>query len=171
MPGRRRHTLYYLFSLPYLMTTAIQQHEIENFFDRYEARVNDALSGEDPDIDETAKSFTSDFIEASPAGILVGKNDKKFRKAISQGWEFYKGIGIQVMDIVSRQITILDKLHAIVKVRWNSSFVRKNKTKGEIAFDVFYLVQKTGNDLRIFAYITGDEQQALKDVGLVAQLD
>lgn len=149
------------------MSAAIQQHEIENFFNRYEARFNDALSGAEPDIDETVNSFASDFIEASPAGIIVGKNDKKFRKAISQGWTFYKDIGIRAMDILSTQITILDNLHAMVKIHWNSSFVRKNNTHGDIAFDVFYLVQKTGDELRIFAYITGDEQQALKDEGLV----
>ena len=149
------------------MSIAIQQHEIENFFDRYEARLNDALSGTEPEIDEAVKSFASDFIEASPAGIIAGKNDKKFRKAISQGWSFYKEIGIRVMDIVSLQITILDNLHAIVKVHWNCSFVRKNKTHGDISFDVFYILQKTGDDLQIFAYITGDEQQSLKDAGLV----
>ena len=149
------------------MTTAIQQYEIENFFNRYEARINDALSGAEPDIEEVVNSFASEFIEASPAGVISAKNDKKFRKAISQGWNFYKKIGIRSMDILSMQITLLDKLHAIVKVHWNSSFVRKNKTNGDIAFDVFYLMQKTGDDLRIFAYIAGDEQQALKDEGLI----
>jgi hypothetical protein len=147
--------------------STIQQHEIENFFNRYEARVNDALSGTEPDLDETVNSFASEFIEASPAGVVSAKNDKKFRKAISQGWNFYKQVGIRTMDILSLQITILDNLHAIVKVHWNSTFVRKNETKGDIAFDVFYLLQKTGDDLRIFAYITGDEQQALKDEGLL----
>ena len=150
------------------MSIAIQQHEIENFFNRYEARFNDALSNAEPEIDETVKSFASEFIEASPAGIVAAKNDKKFRKAIIQGWNFYKEIGVQAMDILSTQITILDNLHAIVKVHWNCSFVRKNKTNGDVAFDVFYLLQKTGDDLKIFAYITGDEQQALKDEGLVS---
>jgi hypothetical protein len=148
------------------MATAIQQYEIENFFNRYEARVNDALSGAEPDVDEVVNSFASEFIEASPVGIISAKNDKKFRKAISHGWNFYREAGIHAMDIVSMQITLLDNLHAIVKVHWNSSFVRKNQTKGDIAFDVFYLLQKTGDELRIFAYITGDEQQALKDAGL-----
>jgi hypothetical protein len=150
------------------MATAIQQYEIENFFNRYEARINDALSGAEPDVDEVVNSFASEFIEASPKGIISAKNDKKFRKAISQGWNFYKEIGIRAMDIVSMQITLLDNLHAIVKVHWNSSFVRKDQTKGGIAFDVFYLLQKTGDELRIFAYIAGDEQQALKDEGLVS---
>jgi len=149
------------------MTTPIQQHEIQNFFNRYEARFNEVLSGGEPDIDETVNSFAADFIEASPSGITAGKNDRKFRKSISQGWQFYKNIGILSIDILSTQITILDNLHAITKVHWNSSFMRKNKTKGDIAFDVYYLLQKAGDDIRIFAYITGDEQQALKEEGLI----
>lgn len=149
------------------MSQPIQQHEIENFFNRYERRFNEALAGGEPDIDETVNSFAEFFLEASPAGVIVGKNDKKFRKAINQGWMFYKNVGIRSMDIVSIQITILDSFHAIVKVHWNSSFERKNKTKGDLAFDVFYLIQKQAEDIRIFAYITGDERQALKDERLI----
>jgi hypothetical protein len=148
------------------MSGTLQQNEIEDFFDRYERRFNLALSEGKADIDETVNSFTSDFIEASPAGVVAGKNDKKFREALSKGWAFYKEIGIDSMDILSKQINILDQFHAIVKIRWNSLFTRKDTTKGEIAFDVFYLVQKR-EDIRIFAYITGNEQQALKDAGLI----
>jgi hypothetical protein len=149
------------------MTKPIQQHEIENFFNRYEARFNEALTDDEVDIDETVNSFTSDFLEASPGGVTVGKNDRKFRKAITQGYAFYKKIGIRSMDILSMQTTILDKIHALIKVHWNCLFVRPDKTKGDLAFDVFYLLQKQGDDIRIFTYITGDEQQALKDEGLI----
>jgi hypothetical protein len=126
------------------------------------------LAGGEPDIDETADSFASDFIAASPSGIVHGKNDEKFRTAIGEGWTFYKDIGIQTMDIHSLQITILDNFHAIVKVHWNSSFVRKDNSKGDLAFDVFYVLNKSGDNIRIFAYITGDEQQVLRDEGLIA---
>lgn len=149
------------------MSIAIQQHEIENFFDRYEALINDALSGSEPEIDEAVNSFASEFLEASPTGIITEKNDKDFREVISKGWNFYKEIGVRSMDILSIQVTILDNLHAIVKVHWNCTFIRKNNTEGDISFDIFYLLQKNGDDLKIFAYITGDEQQALKDAGLI----
>jgi hypothetical protein len=148
------------------MRATLQQNEIENFFNRYERRFNSALSEGKVDVNETVNSFASDFIEASPAGVVAGKNDHKFRESISQGWAFYKNIGIRAMGILSNQINVLDQFHAIVKINWNCSFTRKDATNGEIAFDVFYLVQKR-DDIRIFAYITGDEQQALKDAGLI----
>jgi hypothetical protein len=150
------------------MTKPIQQHEIENFFNRYEARFNEALQGDEADLDETLNSFSAEFIEATPNGITVGKNGRKFKKALSDGYAFYKKIGVRSMDMLSTQTTILDKFHALVKIHWNSSFVRQNKSKGDIAFDVFYLVQKTNDDIRIFASITGDEQQALNEEGLIA---
>jgi hypothetical protein len=150
------------------MRTPIQQHEIENFFDRYDSLVNEALTNGEPDIDEAVNSFATDFIEASPNGVIVGKNEETFREAIVKGWAFYREIGIQSMDILSSQITILDNFHAMVKIHWNCSFIRKNNSKGDIAFDVHYFLQKGDDDnLRIFGYITGDEQQALKDEGLI----
>ena len=149
------------------MTSPIQQHEIDNFFNRYEARFNDALTGGQPDIEETATSFAESFVEASPAGIIVGKNDEKFQESLSKGWNFYKDIGVQSIDILSTQTTILDNLHAIVRVHWNCVFVRKNDSQGEVAFNVFYLLQKQEENLKIFAYVTGDEQQVLKEEGLI----
>jgi hypothetical protein len=146
----------------------IQKDEIDQFFSRYESRFNDALSGAEPDIEQTVNSFTENFLEATPLGIITGKNDNNFKEMITKGWSFYKDIGIQAMNILSKQITILDDFHALVKVNWNSTFVRKDKTDGEISFDVFYLIQKLEEDIKIFAYITGDEQQALKDQGLIS---
>jgi len=146
----------------------IQKDEIDQFFSRYESRFNDALSGAEFDVEQTVNSFTEHFLEASPLGVNAGKNDKNFREVISNGWSFYRDIGVQAMNILSKQITILDELHALVKVNWNSSFVRKDKTSGEISFDVFYLVQKLDGNIKIFSYITGDEQQALKDQGLIS---
>ena len=148
------------------MNGTLQQIEIENFFNRYERRFNAALSDGQIDIDGTVNSFASDFIEASPTGVIVGKNNNEFKESIGRGWTFYKEIGIRTMNILSKEINILDEFHAIVKVHWNSSFARKDNTNGDIAFDVFYLLQKR-DDIRIFAYITGDEQQALKDAKLI----
>jgi hypothetical protein len=145
----------------------IEQVEVENFFSQYESRFNEALAGGEPDIDSVVNSFAEHFIEASPVGIVAGENNKKFRKMIAQGWEFYQKIGIRAMNILSKDVTILDPLHAIAKIHWNSSFVRADRSKGEVDFNVFYLVQKREDDLKIFAYITGNEQQVLKDQGLI----
>jgi hypothetical protein len=147
----------------------IEEVEVENFFSQYESRFNEALAGSEPDIEGAVNSFAERFIEASPIGIIAGKNNKKFRKMIAKGWEFYQKIGIRSMNILRKEVTILNALHAMAKIHWNSSFIRPDKSEGDVDFDVFYLLQKHEEELKIFAYITGDEQQALQEQGLIPQ--
>ena len=140
---------------------------IEAFFDNYRARFNASLQGAEVDVDGTVDSFSDCFIEASPVGINCGKNDKSFRKKIPKGYEFYKKIGTRSMLIEKREVTQLDDLHALVKITWRSEYNRKNDSMLTLDFDVFYLVQNTEQGIKIFAYITGDEQKLLKENGLI----
>jgi len=140
--------------------------KIDKFFEDYAIRFKDAIGGKDPDIDGTVRSFSECFIEASPLGVHCGKNDEKFREVIPQGYAFYKSIGTRTMAIVSKEISILDEFHAMVKVYWHSTYV-KNKDMAKIEFVVYYLVQLREGLPKIFAYITGDEQKVLKEKGLI----
>jgi hypothetical protein len=71
------------------------------------------------------------------------------------------------MDIRAQRVEVLDELHAMNRIEWNSSFHRKDGVTGSINFEVIYLLRLEDERWKIFAYITGDEQQALKDNGLV----
>jgi hypothetical protein len=143
------------------------EREMDNFFYSYANRINNGLKGGLPDIEGTAKSFSNCFIAASPAGISCGQNDDSFRAAIPKGYEFYKNIGIKSMDIISKEITVLDDFHTIAKVKWKSSFVKKDKSEGSIEFENIYFMQTKNGEHKIFAYITGDEEAALKEHGLI----
>lgn len=151
-----------------IATSPLTTTQINHFFKLYETRFNDSLKGDEPDIEGTANAFTECFIEASPAGVICSQNDRKFRKALPKGYEFYKRIGILSMNIVSKEMTLLNELHAIVKVHWKSTYQKKDNTPGTIAFDVFYLLHLQHDQPKIFAYITGDEQQALREHGLIS---
>ena len=140
---------------------------LDEFFDSYAARFNEALQGGKPDTEATAQCFADCFTEASPLGIICKQNDDEFRKVIPEGYKFYREIGVTAMDLISTEITILDDFHAMVKAHWNCEYTRKDNESGAIEFDVIYFVQTLKNKHKIFAYITGDEQQALKDIGLV----
>lgn len=141
--------------------------QIEHFFDRYEDRFNIALNTGNTDIEATTDSFADCFVEASPVGIVCGKNDQQFRQMIPQGYTAYKKMGITAMNILSKNISIIDDFHAMARIHWRSVYDRKNGKSGHIDFDVIYLVQDIGKGLKIFAYITGDEQKALKEHGLI----
>ena len=144
-----------------------REKHLRQFFDAYAARFNAALSGEDPDTDATVAAFADCFVEASPLGIQCSKNDEQFRKTIPEGYAFYKSIGTQRMEISGSNITLLDEWHAMIQVHWHAVYRKKEDPELYIDFDVWYLVQELQEKIRIFAYITGDEQKVLKDKGLV----
>lgn len=140
--------------------------KIEAFFTAYEGRFNDALVGK-IDAEETASAFADCFIEANPFGVNCGKNDNLFLKVIPEGYKFYKSIGAQAMKIVAVTITHLDAHHAMVKAHWRSHYKKKDGHEVWIEFDVIYFVQIVHEQIKIFAYITGDEQGVLHERGLL----
>jgi len=144
-----------------------KEQQIDNFFNHYSEVFNRAIKEDIPVIERTAELFSTCFIAANPSGVNCGQNDQTFRDAMQKGYAFYKNIGITLMEIVSKEITPLDKFHTMVKVRWKSSFTRKDNSKGAIEFENIYFIQIKENKPKVFAYITGDEQTALKENGLL----
>lgn len=144
-----------------------RKQQIGSFFDQYRDRFNRALTGDAPDIELTAELYSDCFIGANPLGVNCGNNDKTFRDAMREGYNFYKNIGITSMEIISKEITFLDDFHTMIKVRWNSNFTKKDGSKGGIEFENIYFTQTIKNQHKVFAYITGDEQAVLKEFGLI----
>lgn len=149
-----------------LLNVMISGEMIDDFFGRYASAMNNALFGEVYDQAMITGAFSDYVVGANPLGVAGSKNDENFRQTILKGIDFYRQIGITSMNILSRDITILDRCHAAVKVSW-TSFYSNKKNSGEIPFEVLYLVQSRDDAIRIFAYITGDEQQALKEHKLI----
>jgi hypothetical protein len=148
------------------MNNNIREQQAYVFFDRYRDDFNASLHLEDPDMGQFADKFADWFIGANPKGVNCGKNDETFREAMRQGYAFYRSIGITSMEIISREITLLDDFHTMVSIHWQSNYMKKDGAAGNIFFKNIYFMQAQQNQLRIFAYITGDEQAALKEAGL-----
>lgn len=142
------------------------EKNIFEFFAAYEKRFNDALKGE-TDVEGTARAFAPFFVEASPAGIHGGSNDQEFRKKIPQGMDFYRQIGTYSMEILAQDVTPLDDLHYMVKIHWNATYKNKDNTDLSIDFHVIYFLQRKDDELKIFAYITGDEDKVMREHGLI----
>ena len=139
---------------------------IDKFFDEYERRFNQSLKTGEVDVNGTANSFAERFIESSPAGVVCGKNNFIFRLMIPRGFKYYRKIGTIDMSISSRQITHLDDGHAMAKIHWKSTYKKKDASQVQIEFDVIYLLRTT-DEIKIFAYITGDEQKVLREHGWI----
>lgn len=144
-----------------------REKNLDVFFNQYERLFNNGLNQQAVDVDTVAQWFAGCFVEASPVGIICGKNDDGFRKKIPEGYDFYRKAGITSMNILMKDIRLLDDFHALCKIHWSSAFTKKDGSKGSIEFDVTYFVQTKDGAHKIFAYITGDEQRALKEHGLV----
>jgi hypothetical protein len=143
-----------------------REQQIDDFFNHYRDVFNNAINGNSSDVEQTAGLFSSCFIAADPSGVQCGQNDETFRDAMQKGYAFYKNIGITSMDIVSKKITLLDDFHSMAQIRWKSNFI-KNGQSGSIEFDNIYFLQTINHQHKVFAYITGDEQAALKNIGLI----
>ena len=144
-----------------------RKQKIEEFFASYESHFNEALAGNEQRISlALAESFAECFTESSPNGVVCGQNDAQFKTRIEEGLRFYKSIGSESMQILDREITLLGQDHALCKVTWQYSY-RKDNSLGTIDFDVYYFLRTLNDQIRIFGYITGDEQQALKEHGLI----
>lgn len=144
-----------------------KEQQLDDFFNHYCEVFNKAIKKDIPEIEQTAELFSTCFIAANPSGVNCGQNNETFRDAMQKGYVFYRDIGITSMDIVSKKITVLDNFHTMVKVHWKSNFHKRDGVKGSIEFENIYFIQTRDGQHKVFAYITGDEQTALKKAELI----
>lgn len=52
-------------------------------------------------------------------------------------------------------------------IAWTAIYSRRDRPDAEIDFDVHYLVQKLGEEPKVFGWVSGDEQALLKEHGIV----
>jgi hypothetical protein len=141
---------------------------VRAFFDAYARRMNDALA--DPprvDVRQARAAFASYFVGTDPKAVRGARNGLLLRLMIPLGYRRYRKLGCKRMELKRVDVTGLDDFHALARTHWSSQFRRKDKTIVEIEFDNIYLLHiPEGGEPKIFAYITPDEQQALKDHGI-----
>ena len=139
---------------------------LKQFFQRYEQFFMQSLNGE---LDDTVMSelYASEFIAASPLGVLTGKNDTKFQQALSEGYEQYRKIGTKEMRVRDVEMLPIDDLHCVADVAWTASYEVANGQQVNIDFNVHYLMQNLNGKLRVFGWISGNEQELLKEYGVL----
>lgn len=67
----------------------MKKEQVEKFFQKYEQFFMQSLSG-NVIFDEITELYAPEFIAASPMGVMTGKNDIDFQKALSYGYEQYR---------------------------------------------------------------------------------
>lgn len=143
---------------------------IRTLFARYERAFNAALAGAgagmvaDADL---AALYAPAFIAASPQGVRAGQNDADFLRGMAEGYTHYRAIGTRDMRIRTLRVTPIDDAHAIAHVAWTARYLRDDLPETAIDFEVAYLVQLRAGAARVFGWITGDEQAALRAHGVI----
>lgn len=139
---------------------------IREFFWRYERFFMQSLGGK-VDANEMSLLYAPEFIAASPVGVMAGKNDAQFRQALAQGYEQYRKIGTKGMSVRSVRCSPIDALHCIAHVAWTATYATADGRDIAIDFEVHYLVQEREGKPQIFGWIAGDEQQLLREYGVI----
>ncbi|AMG74793.1 DUF6841 family protein [Sphingopyxis granuli] len=139
---------------------------VRRFFERYESFFNRSLAG-DTDMKEVAALYASEFIAASPAGVMTGKNDDQLKQVMAQGYERYRAMGTKEMRIRDIRVSPMDEHHCVAHVAWTAYYARKDGPDVTINFDVHYFVQKLDGEPKVFGWVSGDEQALLKEHGIV----
>lgn len=142
---------------------------IREYFDAYAKRFNEALA-DAPKVDpkELRDAYAAYFVGTDPKAVRGGKNGLLFRLMIPWGYRRYRKLGCKRMELLGVDITELDDFHALARTQWRSLFRKKDGAIVEIEFENIYLLHiPAGGAPKVFGWITPDEQQALKDHGIV----
>ena len=142
------------------------EKSVRTLFERYARVFNTSLQGE-VDMDDVAALYATEFIAASPAGVMTGKNDERLKQVMAQGYARYRAIGTKEMRIRGLRISPMDEHHCVAHVAWRAIYARKDQPDVAIDFDVHYLVQQLGAEPKVFGWVAGDEQALLKEHGIV----
>ena len=142
------------------------ENEVRALFERYERLFNQALGG-DVDLNEVASLYASEFIGATPAGVMTGRNDDHFRQVMAQGHAHYRAIGTKAMRIRAIRLSPMDENHCVAHLAWTATYARQGRPDVAIDFDVHYFVQKLDGPAKVFGWVSGDEQALLKQHGVI----
>ena len=138
-------------------------------FEDYGRVSNEALR--DPqraDTGRLADAFAAYFVGANPSGVMGAARDDGLPAVLKRGFETYRAAGGTRFEIVHIEVEALDAFNATVRADWEFDYVRpRDGATGTIAFRNVYFVNFADGQPRIFAWVTPDEQQAMKDHGLV----
>ena len=142
------------------------EQAVRQLFERYAGFFARSLAGA-PDPEAAAALYAPEFIGATPAGVVTGKNDADFLRAMQAGYDHYRSIGTKEMRIRHLHITRVDDWHCIAHVAWTAVYARDDLPRTEVDFEVHYLVQVLDGVAKVFGWMSGDEQALLKERGVV----
>lgn len=99
--------------------------------------------------------------------MSMGRNSFLFSLVLKRAYSFYRKIGTKNLCILNIESTEIDANHGLAKIFYRADYEKKNGEKISIDFNVSYLLEFHGDDIKIFGFVAGDEMKAYKDAGIV----
>jgi hypothetical protein len=118
-------------------------------------------------MNEVTSLYAPEFIAATPAGVVTGKNDEDLKHVMARGYANYRAMGMKDMRIRGLRISPIDEQHCVAHVGWTASYARDNHPDIAIDFEVHYFVREVNSDPKVFGWVSGDEQAVLREHGIV----
>ncbi|RWC86504.1 MAG: nuclear transport factor 2 family protein [Mesorhizobium sp.] len=144
----------------------IAETEVAKFFAAYAEFYNDALLPE-ADLKDVADIYSSAFISVTPGAVMAGENGKQLIEIMKKGFEGYRTIGAGKMTCKDVSVTPIDRDHCVAKVQWAGEYQNKKAALITIDFEVSYLLERRDGKLKVFGWISGDEQAEFRKHGLL----
>jgi hypothetical protein len=139
---------------------------VRQLFERYERLFNQGLGG-DTDVREVAALYASSFISATPTGVMTGRNNDQLKQMMAQGYARYRAIGMKQMRIRNVRLSPIDEHHCVAHVEWTATYARNDQPDVAIDLEVHYFVRTMHGKSKVFGWVAGDEQAALKEHGIL----
>ncbi|MEI9416741.1 nuclear transport factor 2 family protein [Mesorhizobium sp. Cs1321R2N1] len=144
----------------------IAKAEVAKFFGAYAEFYNDALLS-DAGLKDVADIYSSAFISVTPGGVMAGENGKQLIEIMKKGFEGYRAMGAGKMTCRDVSVTPIDQDHCVAKVQWSGEYQNKKAALITIDFEVSYLLERRDGKLKVFGWISGDEQAEFRKHGLL----
>ena len=139
-------------------------NDVRGLFERYARTFDRGLQGEDVAA-ETAEYFAPQFIASVPSGVYTGANGDPLREAVTGGFERYRALGTRAMLLGDIRVVPIDERHVLAFVSWTATYEKDDAVIG-IPFTNCYFL-RVDERLRIFGWVVGDEEAALREHGIV----
>ncbi|RYE09447.1 MAG: hypothetical protein EOP22_09230 [Hyphomicrobiales bacterium] len=144
----------------------ISAEDVEAFMQGYAEAMDSGVKSGKPDGKLIACHFAADLIAASPAGIQAASS-KGLAAVVEQGIASYRAMGGAAFVAEAIAIEELAPTSFMASVGWRFDYKRpKDGKEGSVSFTNRYFVNSADGSPKIFAWITPDEQAALKQHGL-----
>lgn len=148
--------------------SSLGQQAVQDFFTHYAQEFNRGLNGA-PDMQALAGLYAEAFVASAPAGVMVGRNDAELARITADGFRRYRDLGMTRMELEGVTVSSIDDLHALARTAWKAVYAVKSAEAGEkvIRFTNVYLVRLDASGaLKVFGWITGDEEEAMRAHGI-----